>query len=77
MGSDMLPGGGKAPAIDYETLTVRGWDVDSLAYALRTGITPSGDAFGNAMGEVVLYGTQFLTDEDLEAMATYLMDDHG
>ncbi len=76
-GSDMLPGGGKAPAIDYETLRARGWDVDNLSYALRTGITPSGDAFGNAMGEVVLYGTQFLTDQDLEAIATYLMDDHG
>ncbi|KNG95401.1 c-type cytochrome [Pseudaestuariivita atlantica] len=76
-GSDMLPGGGKAPAIDYKTLMARGWDVDSLAYSLRTGITPSGDAFGNAMGEVVLYGTQFLTDEDRKAIATYLMDDHG
>lgn len=76
-GSDMLPGGGKAPAIDYETLMTRGWDVENLAYALRTGITPSGDAFGNAMGEVVLYGTQFLREEDLIAIATYLMDDHG
>ena len=60
-----------------ETLMARGWDVDSLSYALRSGITPSGDAFGGAMGEVVLYGTQYLSDEDLEAMATYLMDDHG
>ena len=76
-GSDMLPGGGKAPAIDYDTLMARGWDVESLAYALRTGVTPSGDAFGNAMGEVVLYGTQFLREEDLTAIATYLMDDHG
>lgn len=76
-GSDMLPGGGKAPAIDYETLMARGWDVENLAYALRTGITPSGDAFGNAMGEVVLYGTQFLSEDDLLAIATYLLDDHG
>jgi len=76
-GSNMLPGGGKAPAIDAETLRSRGWDVDTLAYALRSGITTSGDAFGGAMGEVVLYGTQFLTNEDLEAMATYLLDDHG
>ena len=76
-GSDMLPGGGKAPAIDYETLRARGWDVENLAYALRTGITPSGDAFGNAMGEVVLFGTQFLSEDDLTAIATYLMDDHG
>jgi hypothetical protein len=29
------------------------------------------------MGEVVLYGTSFLTDADRRAMATYLMDDHS
>lgn len=75
-GSAALPGGGKAPAIDYETLQMRGWTVDSLAYALRTGIKPDGDAFGGSMGEVVMYGTRFLTKEDQRAMATYLMDDH-
>ena len=75
-GSDSLPGGGKAPAIDYDTLQMRGWTVDSLAYALRTGVTPAGDAFGGAMGEVVLYGTSFLTEEDRIAMATYLLDAH-
>ena len=73
----MLPGGGKAPAIDAKTLRARGWDVDSLAYPLRSGITPSGDAFGGAMGEVVLYSTRFLSNEDLEAIATYLLDVHG
>ena len=26
------------------------------------------------MGEVVMYGTSFLTPADLEAMATYLLD---
>lgn len=76
-GSDMLPGGGTAPAIDTETLVERGWDIESLAYSLKAGITPSGDAFGNAMGEVVLYGTRFLTADDLKAMATYLMDQPG
>ena len=75
-GSDMLPGGGKAPAIDFATLASRGWNLDNLAFALRTGITPSGDAFGNAMGEVVLQGTQFLSQEDLKAIATYIMDEH-
>ncbi len=75
-GSDTLPGGEKAPAIDYETLTKRGWDVASIAYALRTGITPEGDAFGGTMGEVVLYGTSFLTEADRTAIATYLMDEH-
>lgn len=76
MGSSSLPGGGKAPAIDYETLQMRGWTVSSLAYALRTGIKPDGDAFGGSMGEVVMYGTGFLSDQDRTAMATYLMDEH-
>lgn len=74
-GSDALPGGGKAPAIDRATLRERGWTTDGLAYALRTGITPEGDAFGGSMGEVVLYGTAFLTWEDRQAMAAYLLDD--
>jgi len=51
-GSDMLPGGGKAPAIDTDTLVSCGWDIDNLAYVLRTGITPSGDVFGNAMAKL-------------------------
>lgn len=76
-GSTSLPGGGKAPAIDYDTLQERGWSVNSLAYALRTGVKPDGDAFGGTMGEVVMYGTGFLTDEDRNAMATYLMSDHS
>ncbi|MDU8929834.1 cytochrome c [Alisedimentitalea sp. MJ-SS2] len=76
-GSDALPGGGKAPAIDFDSLKKKGWTLDSLAFALRTGITPDGDAFGGAMGEVVLYGTSFLTEEDRRAMATYLLDDHS
>ncbi|MFA3920676.1 cytochrome C [Ruegeria hyattellae] len=75
-GSDALPGGEKSPAIDHLTLTTRGWDAASLAYALRTGITPEGDAFGGSMGEVVLYGTSYLTEADRTAIATYLMDEH-
>ena len=76
-GNPSLPGGNKAPAIDHETLQYRDWTVDALAYALKTGITPSGDAFGGSMGEVVLQGTQFLTVADRQAIATYLMDDHS
>jgi len=41
---------------------------------LRTGITPSGDAFGGSMVEVVEMNTKFLTPEDLEAIATYLIE---
>ena len=76
-GRGMLPGGCKPPVIEIETRRSGGWDGESLAYSLRTGITPSGDASGNAKEEVVLYGKQILTDAGLEAKATYLMDDHG
>ena len=75
-GNSNLPGGSKAPAIDYETLQSRDWTVDTLAYALETGIMPDGDTFGGSMSEVVLQGTRFLTPEDRQAIATYLMDDH-
>ena len=73
-GSNDLPGGGKAPSIRSGTLKADGWTVSSLAYALRTGTTPSGDSFGGSMGEVVRQGTRFLTDTDRQAIATYLLD---
>ena len=75
-GSDGLPGGDKSPAIDVETLQARGWTIDNLAYALRSGVMPDGDAFGGSMGEVVLNGTSYLTKPDRVAIATYLLDDH-
>ena len=50
------------------------WTVSNLAYALQTGITPSGDAFGGSMAEVVREGTRFLTPADREAMALFLLN---
>lgn len=73
-GSDTLPGENKAPAITPQSLSEQGWTVSNLAYALRTGVTPSGDAFGGGMAEIVQGNTRFLSKEDLEAMAVYLLD---
>lgn len=73
-GNDDLPGGDHAPSIQIEHLIEQGWTVGSIVYALETGITPSGDVFGGGMGEVVQYGTSFLTPEDRLAIATYIMD---
>ncbi|WP_421880424.1 c-type cytochrome [Pacificispira sp.] len=72
-GNDELPDNNKAPSILASDLVTEGWTVSKLAYALRTGVTPSGDAFGGSMGEVVAYGTRFLSQSDLEAMAVYLL----
>ncbi len=73
-GNDELPGGDPAPSIQLEHLLNQGWAVESLVYALETGITPSGDVFAGDMGEVVQNSTSFLTPEDRLAIATYIME---
>ncbi|MBP0048582.1 cytochrome c [Marinobacterium sp. AK62] len=72
-GADGLPGGGSSPPIHAQALKERGWDVQSLAYALNSGITPDGDVLGASMGEVIREGTAFLSAEDRQAIATYLL----
>ncbi|RYH05997.1 cytochrome c [Tropicimonas sp. IMCC6043] len=52
-GNEDLPGGDKAPSIQPGDLKARGWTVENLAFALRTGVMPDGDAFGGSMGELV------------------------
>lgn len=76
-GAEGLPDGGKSPPITKARLEERGWTVSNLAYALRSGITPGGDVFGGSMGEVVRDGTSFLSDDDLRAIAIYLLDKDG
>jgi mono/diheme cytochrome c family protein len=73
-GAEGLPGGGKSPPITAARLKKKGWTIADLKYALKTGVLPDGDAFGGSMGEVVRDGTRFLSDEDLTAIATYLLD---
>jgi len=73
-GAEELPDGGKSPPITSEALKEGGWDINSLSYALKTGILPDGDVFGGSMGEVVRDGTAFLTNEDRKAIATYLLE---
>jgi mono/diheme cytochrome c family protein len=73
-GTDGLPNGGKSSPITSEQLKKKGWTASTLKYALKTGVLPDGDAFGGSMGEVVRDGTSFLTDEDLTAIAAYLLE---
>ncbi|WP_428646559.1 c-type cytochrome [Roseibium sp.] len=74
-GADGLPDGGKSPPITAEALRKKGWTAKRLTYALRTGVLPDGDAFGGSMGEVVRDGTRFLQQEDLDAIAAYLLNE--
>ena len=73
-GADGLPEGGKSPPITAKALKEKGWEINTLKYALKTGVQPDGDAFGGSMGEVVRDGTSFLSDDDLTAIATYLLE---
>lgn len=73
-GADGLPEGGKSPPITAKALREKGWEINTLKYALKTGVQPDGDAFGGSMGEVVRDGTSFLSDDDLTAIATYLLE---
>jgi mono/diheme cytochrome c family protein len=65
--------GGRAPSITRDALLSEGYDPALLIDALKTGFTPNFDVLGGAMGEVVRDGTSQWTDEDLQALAAYLM----
>jgi mono/diheme cytochrome c family protein len=49
------------------------WSKGDLTFALLTGILPDGDVFGGAMGEVVRESTGHLSQDDLDAIAEYLL----
>ncbi|MCR9073986.1 MAG: cytochrome c [Alphaproteobacteria bacterium] len=68
------PGDEKIPPITPDALEREGWTADELRYALRTGLTPSGDSLGGSMAEVIREGTRYWSDADIAALVEYLMD---
>lgn len=68
------PGDATVPAITPEALERAGWTADDLRYALRSGLTPSGDSLGGSMAEVIRDGTRYWSDADIAALVEYLMD---
>lgn len=65
--------GGRAPDIRAAALIAEGYDVPTLMQTLKDGFTPGFDVLGGSMGEVIADSTSHWTDEDLTALATYLM----
>lgn len=65
--------GGRAPAITAAALADEGYDVPTLVQTLKDGFTPGFDVLGGPMGEVIAQSTSHWTDEDLTALATYLL----
>jgi mono/diheme cytochrome c family protein len=52
---------------------LHGWSADDIADLLRSGRSARGSAYG-PMAEVVQRSLQFLSDEDVRAIAAYLVD---
>lgn len=65
--------GGRAPELSREELMEEGYDVATLAQTLRDGFTPGFDVLGGPMAEVIADSTSHWTDEDLTAVATFLL----
>lgn len=66
--------GGKTPSLLTPDLVKGQYDAASLAQVLVDGFTPAMDSLGGAMGEVIEDETSQWTDEDRQAVATYLLD---
>ncbi|WP_068829135.1 c-type cytochrome [Pseudomonas sp. BMS12] len=67
-------GGYQAPSLLAEDLAARGWNTDDLARFLQHGISAQGSMF-NEMFPVLHHSTQYLPEDDHQAMATYLLGD--
>ncbi|MES2104471.1 MAG: c-type cytochrome [Pseudomonadota bacterium] len=63
-----------APGITPAGLAAVGWTAKDLQGFLASGMAPQGSAFGE-MYPVVHLSTQYLAQEDLAAISTYLMGD--
>ena len=73
-GSKEGPGGEYAPNITPEEKTgIGSWSMVDISYFLQTGLKPDGDDVQGLMGEVIEFGYQHLLQEDLDAIAEYLL----
>ncbi|MDB2384217.1 cytochrome c, partial [bacterium] len=74
-GSDSGTPAGQVPAITPDALLTAGYDRAWVIEVLQGGVTPEFDVPGGAMFEVVSEGTSHWTDDDLNAIAAYLLNE--
>jgi len=68
------PDGGSIPNITPDEDTGIGrWRASQIVRYLRTGLAPGGDIAGGLMAEAIDDGLRYLRDEDLKAIAEYLL----
>ena len=72
-GTEDGPEGDRVPPITGVALRAAGWTAEDVVFALRLGLTPDGDSLGGSMGHVISDSTSWLSDDDLAAIAEYLM----
>lgn len=72
-GAKLPPKGEKVPGLTREALDKAGWSHDDLVLGFKFGIMPDGDVLGGSMGEVIDGSLGHLRDEDLQAIAIYLL----
>jgi mono/diheme cytochrome c family protein len=73
-GSSGVQVGTRIPDISWKALWENYWSVESMKYALKTGIMQNLDLFDGSMAVVVRESTSRLSEQDRTAMALYLMD---
>lgn len=65
--------GWQAPSLlDSREAGVQHWSVDAVVQLLRTGHTEAGASASGPMADAVFWSTQYLTQQDAEAVAAYL-----
>ncbi len=72
-GNSRGPEGHSVPSIAGKETTIADWEKSDISFYLQTGVKPDGDVAGGAMSEVIFESTSYLTDEDIDAVALYLL----
>ena len=73
-GTTAGPEGKSVPNITpHQGTGIGSWGSADITTLLKSGLTPDYDSVGASMGEVVAQGTSKMLDEDLQAIAAYLL----
>ncbi|MDP6952147.1 MAG: c-type cytochrome [Alphaproteobacteria bacterium] len=73
-GNQDWPAGGTVPNITSDPATGIGtWNDNDIVWLLRTGFTPDGNDVQGTMAELIEHGSQHLSEEDLRAVADYIL----
>ncbi len=68
-----LPDEGSVPNITPHETGIADWSAGDIVWLLKTGFTPSGDDVQGTMAKLVTHGSSHLSDDDLAAVAAYVL----